>query len=46
VLKGFLVKKDEYEVAYEKADDSLDIEAGFGMAIAMDSVVTEELKLE
>jgi isoleucyl-tRNA synthetase len=24
----------------------LDIEAGFGMAIAMDSVVTEELKLE
>ncbi|MDD5213458.1 MAG: isoleucine--tRNA ligase [Candidatus Gracilibacteria bacterium] len=42
----FLVLEGEYEVAYEKADDSLDIEAGFGMAIAMDSVVTEELKLE
>jgi hypothetical protein len=42
----FLVLASEYEIAYEKADDSLDIEAGFGMAIAMDSVVTEELKLE
>lgn len=42
----FLVLEWEYEVAYEKADDNLDIEAWFGMAIAMDSVVTEELKLE
>lgn len=42
----FLVLVNEYEIAYEKADDNLDIEAGFGMAIAMDSVVSEELKLE
>ncbi|MDD4152016.1 MAG: DUF5915 domain-containing protein [Candidatus Gracilibacteria bacterium] len=42
----FLVLKDEYEIAYEKSDDSLDIEAGFGMVIAMDPIITEELKLE
>jgi hypothetical protein len=33
-------------MAYEKSDETLDIEAGFGMVIAMDSKLTPELIAE
>lgn len=37
----------EYEIAYEAIEwINADIQAGFGMVIAMDAIITEELKLE
>lgn len=42
----FVLESWEYEMAYEKSDETLDIEAGFGMVIAMDSKLTPELIAE
>lgn len=42
----FVLEAWEYEMAYEKSDETLDIEAGFGMVIAMDSKLTPELIAE
>lgn len=42
----YLVLSNEYEIAYEKSDDSLDIEAWFGIVIAMDPTITPDLKIE
>jgi hypothetical protein len=33
-------------MAFEKKDETLNIEAGFGMVIAMDDNITPELKAE
>jgi hypothetical protein len=42
-VTGFILDSNEYEIAYEKSDENLDIEAGFGMVIALDKTLTEEL---
>lgn len=39
----FILEPGEYEMAFEKADESLDIESDFGMVIAMDGTLTQEL---
>lgn len=39
----FILEPNEYEIAFEKADESLDIESDFGMVIAMDGTLTQEL---
>lgn len=39
----FILENDEYEIAFEKADESLDIESDFGMVIAIDGTLTQEL---
>jgi isoleucyl-tRNA synthetase len=41
--KEFILEPNEYEIAFEKADESLDIESDFGMVIAMDGTLTQEL---
>ncbi len=41
--KYFILEKDEYEIAFEAWDSSLDIEAWFGMVIALDKNLTPEL---
>jgi broad specificity phosphatase PhoE len=40
---SFILEKDEYEIAFEAWDSSLDIEAWFGMVIALDKNLTPEL---
>lgn len=43
----FILEAGEYEIAYEPLSGvEVDIEAGFGMVIAIDTKITEELKLE
>lgn len=42
----FTLESGEYEIAYEKLDETMDIEAGFGMVIAMDAKLTPELIAE
>ncbi len=42
-VSWFILEWDEYEIAFEKSDESLDIEAGFGMVIALDKTLTPEL---
>jgi len=43
----FILEKWEYEIAYEPLSwVEVDIEAGFGMVIAVDTKITEQLKLE
>ncbi len=39
----FILEVWEYEIAYEKLDENMDIEAWFGMVIAIDPSLTEEL---
>jgi isoleucyl-tRNA synthetase len=41
--KSFILEFWEYEMAYEKLDENMDIEAWFGMVIAMDAKLTPEL---
>lgn len=41
--KEFILEPNEYEIAFEKADESLDIESDFGMVIAIDGTLTPEL---
>ncbi len=43
---SYELQKEEYEIAYETLDSSLDIQVWFGMVIAMDTNITEELKIE
>ncbi|NUJ97771.1 class I tRNA ligase family protein [Candidatus Gracilibacteria bacterium] len=42
-VANFILEKDEYEIAFEAGDSSFDIEAGFGMVIALDKNLTPEL---
>lgn len=42
----FVLEVDEYEVFYEKTDSTLDVEVGYGLVIAIDPIITDELKLE
>ncbi|MCK9272869.1 isoleucine--tRNA ligase [Candidatus Gracilibacteria bacterium] len=46
-ISGFILEEGEYEIAYEPLSGvEVDIEAGFGMVIAVDTKITEQLKLE
>jgi isoleucyl-tRNA synthetase len=46
-ISGFILEEWEYEIAYEPLSwVEVDIEAGFGMVIAVDTKITEQLKLE
>ena len=42
----FILEWEEFEIAFEAWDNKYDIEAGFGIVIALDSNITEDLKLE
>ncbi|MDD3120475.1 MAG: class I tRNA ligase family protein, partial [Candidatus Gracilibacteria bacterium] len=42
----FILEANEYEIAFEPTNLELDIEANFGMVIAMDTQVTESLRNE
>ncbi len=44
--KWFELEKWEFELVFEAWDSSYDIESGFGMVIAMNPEITEDLKLE
>ncbi|MBP8016717.1 isoleucine--tRNA ligase [Candidatus Gracilibacteria bacterium] len=46
LVGGYELNSTEYEIAYEPVDTNLDIQAGFGTVIAMDTNITEELKIE
>lgn len=41
-----ILEVNEYEIAYEKLDESMDIEAWFGMVIALDPTLNEALLQE
>ncbi|MDD2516237.1 MAG: class I tRNA ligase family protein, partial [Candidatus Gracilibacteria bacterium] len=43
---NFILEANEYEIAFEPTNLELDIEANFGMVIAMDTQVTESLRNE
>ncbi|MDD3646774.1 MAG: isoleucine--tRNA ligase [Candidatus Gracilibacteria bacterium] len=42
----FELEPGDFEIVFEAGDSNYNIEAGFGMVIAMDSEITPELKLE
>ncbi|MEF2175371.1 MAG: isoleucine--tRNA ligase [Candidatus Absconditabacteria bacterium] len=42
----FELNLGEFEVVFEKTDENIDIETGYGLVISMDTVITQELKLE
>lgn len=43
----YTLESDEYEMAYEPLPDiAMDVLGGFGMIVALDTEITEELKLE
>lgn len=42
-VSGFILEESDYEIAFEKSDDTLDIEAGFWMVIALDKTLNDEL---
>ena len=42
----FILDEGEYEIAYLAKDESMNIEAWFGMVITMDGNISEELKIE
>lgn len=43
---NYIINEWEYEIAFEKTDSNLDVETGFGLVIAMDTNITDELKNE
>jgi hypothetical protein len=43
---GHTLATNEFEIAYEALDTHYDIQADFGMVIMMDTMITEELKIE
>ena len=43
---AFILEANEYEIAYEKSSDTLEIEAGYWIVIAMDPEISKSLKLE
>lgn len=42
----FVLDPEDFEIAFETTDGQANIESGFGMVIAMDGTISEELKLE
>ena len=42
----FILEQDEYTIEFIPQDESLDLEAGFGIVVALDKNITEDLLLE
>jgi len=42
----FILEPDEYTIEFIPQDESLDLEAGFGIVVALDKNITEDLLLE
>ncbi len=42
----FILEQDEYTVEFVPQDENLDLEAGFGVVVALDKNITEDLLLE
>jgi isoleucyl-tRNA synthetase len=43
---GFVLEPGEYTMEYLPLEGTLDVEGGYGMVVALDTTITEELKLE
>ena len=43
---GFILEPGEYIMEYLPLEGTLDVEGGYGMVVALDTTITEELKLE
>jgi isoleucyl-tRNA synthetase/broad specificity phosphatase PhoE len=43
---GFILEPGEYTMEYLPLEGTLDVEGGYGMVVALDTTITEDLKLE
>ena len=43
---GYILEPGEYTMEYLPLEGTLDVEGGYGMVVALDTTITEELKLE
>ena len=43
---GFILEPGEYTMEYLPLEGTLDVEGGYGMVVALDTTITEELRLE
>ncbi len=43
---GFILEPGEYTMEYMPLEGTLDVEGGYGMVVALDTTITEELKIE
>lgn len=43
---GFILESGEYTMEYLPLEGTLDVEGGYGMVVALDTTITESLKLE